>query len=183
MFHLYPESACRASGRANYIKPSWKSWNVGKICCRITSNSAPISSARGGLTRRPVPAGRARVEMGAGRARDKKCLCVGNWMLTQCTWKWPEQEIQCYRELAIQGYNNILQWWRDHRLEFSVLSDVARNTFGVMATSAANERVFSMVVQWACREQQKSKFKGSVSERHTLFRQCFWSWKEALKGE
>ena len=39
----------------------------------------------------------------------------------------------------------VLQWWRDHRLEFLGLSYLAGNTFCVMATSAANdERVFSI---------------------------------------
>jgi len=34
----------------------------------------------------------------------------------------------------------ILQWWRDHRVEF--LSHLAGSTFCVMATSAANEPMF-----------------------------------------
>jgi len=32
-----------------------------------------------------------------------------------------------------------LQWWRDHKLKFPDLSNPARNTFYVVATSAANE--------------------------------------------
>jgi len=59
-------------------------------------------------------------------------------------WKCHEQEIQCYWELVAQGCRDILPWWRDHRLEFPDLSDLARNAFWVMATSAANERVFSI---------------------------------------
>ena len=50
----------------------------------------------------------------------------------------------CRCSNILQQCSNILQQWRDLRLEFLVLSDLARNTFCVMATSAANEWVFSM---------------------------------------
>jgi len=61
------------------------------------------------------------------------------------------------------GDSNILQWWRDNRLEFTALSDLAGNTFCVMATSAANKQMLSMVGEFLC-------------ERHTLF-------NSALKAE
>jgi len=48
------------------------------------------------------------------------------------------------RGFDMVGVRDIHHWWRDHRLEFPGLSDFARNTFSVMATSAANERVFSV---------------------------------------
>jgi len=48
---------------------------------------------------------------------------------------------------VVQGISNILQWWRDRRLKFSTFGDLARKTFWVMATSAANERVFGVAGQ------------------------------------
>jgi len=39
---------------------------------------------------------------------------------------------------------DILQLWRNNRLEFTDLSDLARNRFCAMAISAANDRVFSV---------------------------------------
>jgi len=39
---------------------------------------------------------------------------------------------------------------RNHILKFPALTDFARNTFCVMATSAASERVYN--IGWACRE-------------------------------
>jgi len=44
----------------------------------------------------------------------------------------------------VQGCSAILQWWRDHRLEFSDVSDLAINMICMTATSATNERVFSI---------------------------------------
>jgi len=49
-----------------------------------------------------------------------------------------------YRELAVQSCSNIHQWWRDHRLKFLVLSELARNRFWVMTANAARERVLCM---------------------------------------
>jgi len=48
------------------------------------------------------------------------------------------------RELVVQRCNDVLQWWRDHRLEFPDPSDNARNTFCVVATIVASERVYNM---------------------------------------
>jgi len=47
---------------------------------------------------------------------------------------------------VVQGCNanDILQRWCDDRLEFPGLSDLARNAFCIMATSSANQRVFSV---------------------------------------
>jgi len=47
--------------------------------------------------------------------------------------------------LVIQERRDILRRWRDHRLEFPAVSDLARNTFWVMAARAANKRVFAVV--------------------------------------
>ena len=47
-----------------------------------------------------------------------------------------------YRELAVLRCANILQWWRDHKLKFPALSDLARNRLWVVTTNAAGERAF-----------------------------------------
>jgi len=65
-------------------------------------------------------------------------------MLIQCMRQWREQDIQFYIELVVRGCSNILQCWRDHRLEFPGLSDLAGNTFCMMASSVASEGVFRM---------------------------------------
>jgi len=57
---------------------------------------------------------------------------------------WHEQESQYCRELVIRGCSDIVHWWLDHRLELPTISDPARNTFCVMASSADNLRVFRM---------------------------------------
>jgi len=71
-----------------------------------------------------------------------------------------------YRELAVQKCSNVLQWWRDHRLKFPALSDLARNRFWVMTTNAASDRVFCMAghVVNSRRANLKSSF-----ENGTLF--------------
>ena len=83
------------------------------------------------------------VELGTGKTREKKLFV---WMLTQCMWKWHKQEIQCYRELVVQGWSIILKWLQEHRWELRDCSDHAINTFCIcrMATSAANEQELSM---------------------------------------
>jgi len=73
---------------------------------------------------------------------------------------------QCCRELAVQGCRDIIQWWRDHRLKFPALSDLAGNTFCVMATSAASERVFNMTRNVV--NSTRSKYKEFVSERQSF---------------
>jgi len=50
----------------------------------------------------------------------------------------------CYREFVVYGCNDIIKWWPVHRLKFPAFSDLAKNTFYVIATSAASEGVFSM---------------------------------------
>jgi len=72
---------------------------------------------------------------------------------------------------------DIIQWWRDHRLEFPGLSGLVGNTFCVMATRASNERVFSIddhVVN-----SRREHLKEVLGKRHAIFQQC--SEKEALK--
>jgi len=44
----------------------------------------------------------------------------------------------------VQSCSQIFQKWQDRSLEFSALSDLARNMFCVMATGTAHERVFGM---------------------------------------
>ena len=44
----------------------------------------------------------------------------------------------------IQRCSNILQWWRNHRLKFPALSDLARNKFWVITTNGGSERVYCM---------------------------------------
>jgi len=48
---------------------------------------------------------------------------------------------KCHRDPVVQGCIDILQWWRDHRLEFPHLNDLERNKFCVMTTSVAIEQV------------------------------------------
>ena len=43
----------------------------------------------------------------------------------------------------VQGYSDILQWWRSHRLEFPALNHLESNVFCAMANSAASDGVFS----------------------------------------
>ena len=54
------------------------------------------------------------------------------------------QRAQCYRQLAVQKSSKIFLKWQDHSLEFSALSDLARNVFCVTATGTVHERVFRM---------------------------------------
>ena len=92
-----------------------------------------------------------------------------------------EQEIQYYRQIAVQGCAGILSnmWWRDHRLEFPHLSDLAGNTFCVMETSAANERrvgVGGHVVN-----SRRSNLKSSSVNDILFFNNACKAKNEALK--
>ena len=78
-------------------------------------------------------------------------FCPGYWILIQCVWNRHAQERQCYRELVARGWRRIRQWWRDHRLSYPAFSELARNTFSVMAASAVSERVPNMA--WIAEEQ------------------------------
>jgi len=81
-----------------------------------------------------------------------------------------------YRKLVVQGCGDILQWWRDHRLEFPALSDIAINTFCVMATSAANEQVFSMAVRVV--NGRRTNLKRSSLNVFVIQKTFFWLWIE-----
>ena len=64
-------------------------------------------------------------------------------------WKayWAAQNLRlaaCGSRVGHNWCSDILQWQRDHGLEFPGLTDLARNAFCVMATSAAYERMFSI---------------------------------------
>ena len=48
------------------------------------------------------------------------------------------------KPLVAGACSDILQWWRDHRLEFAALSDLARNAFCMMAASTAGKLAFGM---------------------------------------
>jgi len=76
-------------------------------------------------------------------------LCSGNTMFTQCTWKWYEQEIQCYTELVVQRCSDILQWWRDHRWSFwhSVILQGIRSVWWQPAL-LVKECLVSTVMLW-----------------------------------
>jgi len=63
------------------------------------------------------------------------------------------------------GRRDILQWWRNHRLELPTLSDPARNTFCVMASGAAGKRLFRMDGH-VVNSRANLKF---VTERHNSF--------------
>ena len=72
---------------------------------------------------------------------------------------------------------DILQWWRDHRLEFPSLSHPAGNTVCVMAKSAANKRVF--IIDNHVVNGRRGNLNEYLIERQNLFQQC--SEKEVLK--
>ena len=98
-------------------------------------------------------------------------------MLTQRMWKWHEQKIQCYRELALQGCSHFLWWWRDHRLEFPALSELARNTFSVVVTCAASDRGFSMTEHVNSR---RASLKSSSADGMVFSNSAPGAQKEAL---
>jgi len=77
---------------------------------------------------------------------------------------------------VVQACSHILQWWRDHRLEFPTVGDLERNTFCIMATSTANEQVFS-VNDHGVRSRRVNSKSSSVND--TLFQEC--SEKEVVK--
>jgi len=66
--------------------------------------------------------------------------------------------------LVAQGRGDILEWCRDHILEFPDLSDYARNTFCVMSPSAANERVFIIVDGHVVKSRKANLRSSSVSD-------------------
>ena len=79
------------------------------------------------------------------------------------------KSLLCRMLMRVSGLTcrDILQWWPDHRFVFSVLSGFAGNTFCVMATSAANERLCSIdddVVN-----SRRANLKEFFSKRHTFF--------------
>jgi len=85
----------------------------------------------------------------------------------------------------VQGCSIIIQWRRDHGLEFPPLSDLARKTFWILATSVASERVFSMdghVVN--SKRAKKEALKGWPKRFHTFtlvfFKSFYWLWNEPL---
>ena len=84
-------------------------------------------------------------------------------MLSQCMRKLHEQEIQCYRELAVQGCSDIIQWWRDHRLECPTLSDLVRYTHGRMQGGGKT----GIAPPWKLRLRSKILLKNKIS---SLFR-------------
>ena len=125
--------------------------------------------------------------MRAGRARDKKLFVESNWMLFQFMWKWHVQKIQCYKELVVQECSVILRWWRDHRLEFPALSDLARNPFCVIATSVASERVFNIAgyvvnSRWINLNSSSVKDNLFLNSAHKAKKEPFkFDWKVSLQ--
>jgi len=66
---------------------------------------------------------------------------------------------------------DILQWWRDHRLNFPDLSDLARNVSCMMATNVANERVF--ITGGHVVNNGRSNLRSlPINATGTLFQQC-----------
>ena len=52
-------------------------------------------------------------------------------------------EISSYQR-SNAGQHSILQWWKLHEADFPGLAIIARRTLGIMPTSAASERNFSL---------------------------------------
>jgi hypothetical protein len=55
-----------------------------------------------------------------------------------------EREIQQYRCLSIDTVDDVLSWWSSQQQTFERLSKLALVVFGVPATSAPSERLFSI---------------------------------------
>jgi len=86
------------------------------------------------------------------------------------------------RACGVQGCNDIFHWWRDHRLEFSALNDLARNTKYVLCdgtSSAASEPVFGMAGQVVNNIRENLKIS-SVNDILFL-NSAFKATKKALK--
>jgi len=66
---------------------------------------------------------------------------------------------------------------RPHNGASAATNDLTRSAFCVMATSAANERVFSMDSYMV--NSRRANLQDFISEPHSLYQQCFG--KGALK--
>ena len=104
----------------------------------------------------------------------RKCQ---NWDCNVHTQWWKACWAACGPRVWHSYCRDILECWGDYRLKFPGLSDLAGNTFCVIAASAANERVFSVddPVVSSRRVIYKSSSVNDILLFNSVLRKKHWS--------